>query len=62
MTLPSQTEIRPVLLRVLHELGGRARRRDAVPAVVAAFPQITDEELAEPQASGKRSKLENHIA
>ena len=35
--------------------------REAVPAVVAAFPDITDEELGEPQASGKGSKLENRI-
>lgn len=61
MTLPSRAEIQPVLLRVLNELGGRARMREAVPAVVAAFPEITDEELAEPQASGKGSKLENRI-
>lgn len=62
MTMPSRAEIRPVLLRVLHKLGGQARRRDAVPAVVAEFPQITDQELTEPQASGRGSKLENRIA
>ncbi len=62
MTMPSRAEIRPVLLRVLHRLGGQARRRDAVPAVVAEFPQITDQELTEPQASGRGSKLENRIA
>ena len=62
MTLPSRREIRPVLLRVLHELGGQARRRDAVPAVIAEFPQITDQELTEPQASGRGNKLDNRIA
>ena len=61
MTLPSRTEIHPVLLRVLHELGGRARRRDAIPEVVAAFPNIADDELGEPRADGNGSKLGNRI-
>ena len=61
MTLPSRAEIRPVLLRVLSELGGRARVGEAVPAVVEAFPDITDEELVETQASGQGSKLKNRI-
>lgn len=62
MTMPSRAEIRPVLLRVLHELGGQARRRDAVPAVIAEFPEITDQELTKPQASGRGGVLENRIA
>ena len=62
MTMPSRAEIRPVLLRVLHKLGGQARRRDAVPAVIAELPEITDQELAKPQASGRGNKLDNRIA
>ena len=61
MTLPSRAEIHPVLLRVLHDFGGRATVRDAVPAVVAQFPNITDQELTEPMADGKSNKLENRI-
>ncbi len=61
MTLPSRAEIHPVLLRVLRDFGGRATVRDAVPAVVAQFPNITDQELTEPQANGKGNKLENRI-
>ena len=61
MTMPDRASIHPVLLRVLHDLGGQARPRDAIPAVVAAFPEITDEELAEPEANGRGTKLENRI-
>ncbi len=61
MTMPSRAEIHPVLLRVLLELGGRARPREAIPKVISAFPAITAEELGEPQASGKGSKLNNRI-
>lgn len=61
MTLPSRAEIRPVLLRVLRDFGGQARPRDAIPAVIAAFPQITDQELAEKEANGRGTKLENRI-
>ena len=61
MTMPDRAAIHPVLLRVLQDLGGQARARDAIPAVVAAFPEITDEELAEPEANGRGTKLENRI-
>ena len=61
MTLPSRTDIHPVLLRVLRDSGGQARPRDAIPAVIAAFPQITDQELAEKEANGRGTKLENRI-
>lgn len=61
MTLPSRADIHPVLRRVLRDFGGQARPRDVIPAVVAAFPQITDEELAEKEANGRGTKLENRI-
>lgn len=61
MTLPSRADIHPVLLRVLRDFGGQARPRDAIPAVIAAFPQITDQELAEKEANGRGTKLENRI-
>lgn len=61
MTLPSRAEIRPVLLRVLQEFGGQARLSDAVQAVIAAFPEITDQDLVEPQTSGQGNKIKNRI-
>ncbi len=61
MTMPTRKEIHPVLLRVLRELGGRARARDVVPLVTQGFPQLTEQELAEPQANGKGNKWTNRV-
>lgn len=45
MSLPSKTDIYPVLLKVLDELGGRARPTEVCPRVAQHFPQIQPEEL-----------------
>lgn len=52
MPLPPQVAVVPVLLRVLYELGGRARPSDVYPRVTERFPEIQAEDLAETLRSG----------
>ena len=52
MALPSQTEVRPVLLSVLAELGS-ARPRDVYPLVTARFPGIAPEDLTATRRDGR---------
>ena len=61
MTLPTQTEVRPILLKALFELGGRARPRDVYPRVTAAFPDITPEDLLVVFADGRTNRWRNRI-
>lgn len=61
MTLPTQTEVRPILLKVLFELSGRARPRDVYPRVTAAFPDITPEDLLVVLADGRTNRWRNRI-
>ena len=60
MVLPTRTEVRPVLLAVLAELGGRARPRDVYPAVTARFPNIAPEDLAVALKDGQ-ARWQNRI-
>lgn len=60
MTLPTRQETAPALLRALHELGGEAPARDAIPLVTDAFQQITTEDLALQLKSGA-SKWRNRV-
>ncbi len=46
MSLPNQTAIYPVLLKVLHDLGGRARPKEVYPRVTQHFPEIRPEDRA----------------
>ncbi len=52
MALPSQTEVRPVLLSVLAELGS-ARPRDVYPLVTARFRGIAPEDLTATRRDGR---------
>ena len=61
MVLPTQAEVRPVLLAVLAELGGRARPRDVYPAVTARFPKIAPEDLAVVLKNGRTNRWRNRI-
>ena len=52
MALPTRAEVRPVFLRVISEMGGRARPSDVYPRITEHFPDITPEDLAVDNASG----------
>jgi hypothetical protein len=43
--LSETSEIELPLLKLLHELGGKAQPRDLYPKVAELFPQLTDEDL-----------------
>ena len=43
--LPEAKRNRMPLLKVLHELGGKAEPRDVYPRLTTIFPQVTPEEL-----------------
>ena len=62
MTMPSRKQIHPVLLRVLAQLGGRARPRDIIPEVTKAFPDLTEEDLKRAKPSDPNSNMwENRV-
>lgn len=46
MSFPKQIEIELPLLKILHELGGKAEPKEVYPRLSALFPQLTQEELA----------------
>lgn len=50
--LPAQTEVELPLLQAIAAAGGKAAPKDLYPVVTAAFPQITEEDLAEELPSG----------
>jgi Mrr N-terminal domain/Restriction endonuclease len=60
MALPSQSEIRPVLLRVLAAADGRARSAQVYPLVTARF-QLEPADLARLVADGRTSLWTNRI-
>ncbi len=60
MVLPTQREIRPVLLDVLTALGGRARPAQIYPGVTARFP-LTPTDLAALLRDGRTSLWQNRI-
>jgi type III secretion system FlhB-like substrate exporter len=61
MALPDQATIRPILLQVLAELGGRARPAALYPLVTARFPDIQPEDLAAVLQDGRTNRWRNRI-
>src|SRR5215211_5537332 len=61
MALPPQPLIRPVLLRVVAELGGRARPREVYPLVTRHFPDIQPEDLTAVLQDGRTNLWTNRI-
>src|SRR5688572_22847019 len=61
MALPDQPEVRPILLQVLAELGGRARTSDIYPLVTRHVPDITTEDLAGVLSDGRTPRCRNRI-
>ncbi len=47
MSFPKQSEVELPLLKVLHELGGKAEPKEVYPKLIPMFPQVTPEDLAE---------------
>ena len=46
MSFPKQSEVELPLLKVLHELGGKAEPKQIYPRITGMFPQLTDEDRA----------------
>ncbi len=61
MSLPLQSAIRSVLLRVLTDLGGRARPRDIYPMVTQSFPEIVPADLVSMLQDGRTNRWQNRI-
>ncbi len=45
MSFPKQSEIELPLLKLLHELGGKAQPKELYPRIAQLFPQLTEEDL-----------------
>ncbi len=45
MSFPKQSEIELPLLKLLHELGGKAQPKELYPKIAELFPQLTEEDL-----------------
>ncbi len=60
MVMPSQSHIRPVLLRVLHQWPDGASVDEAVQEVTLRFPQLTPQDLAETTKIGA-NKWKNRV-
>ena len=45
MSFPKQSEIELPLLKILHELGGKAEPKELYPRLATIFPQLTQEDL-----------------
>ncbi len=58
--IPKQSEIELPLLRALGQLGGQARASRVYPLVIASFPDLTEQDLAEKIPSGG-NKMTNRI-
>ena len=61
VALPTQADVKPVLLQVLAELGGRARPREVYPRVTDRFPEITPEDLSAVFGDGRTPQWQNRI-
>ena len=61
MALPTQAEVKPVLLDVLAALGGRARPREVYPYVTDRFPQITPEDVSALVGRGRTPQWQNRV-
>jgi hypothetical protein len=61
MALPPQPLIRPVLLRVVAELGGRARPREVYLLVTRHFPDIEPQDLTAVLQNGRTNVWANRI-
>ncbi len=61
VALPTQAEVKPVLLDVLAALGGRARPREVYPRVTDRFPQVTPEDLSAVFGDGRTPQWPNRI-
>jgi restriction system protein len=46
MSFPKQSEIELPLLKLLHQLGGKAEPKELYPKLAEMFPQLTEEDLA----------------
>lgn len=46
MSFPKQSEIELPLLKLLHQLGGKAEPKELYPKLTEMFPQLTEEDLA----------------
>ena len=58
---PKQEEIEIPLLEALVKLGGQGKTKDVYPLVTEAFPQLTDEDLAEQLPSETGNKWKSRI-
>jgi hypothetical protein len=61
VVLPPQPPIRPVLLQVLADLGGRARPREIYPLVTQRFPHIQPQDLTAVLKDGHTNVWRNRI-
>lgn len=46
MSFPKQSEIELPLLKLMHEVGGKAKPKELYPKLATIFPQLTQEDLA----------------